>query len=51
MNTDDIKDEFSRSNRKFDEAYYSGENRNLATAIFHGLKLIALAIVYHANKK
>ena len=51
MNTDDINDQFRRADRKFGDAYFSGDNRNISSAIFYGLKLIALAIIYHANKK
>ena len=50
MNINNTEEEFEAAEKKMshDSTYYSGDSK-LSTAIFQGLKLIALAIIYHAN--
>lgn len=50
MNTTDIKEDFYKAEVTFSNTYGT-DNRNVAVAIFQGLKLIALAIIYHANNR
>jgi hypothetical protein len=51
MNTNDIKRDFDSSEKAVKDVWGAGDYNRLSYAIFHGLKLIALAIIYHANNK
>jgi len=51
MSTIDIQEQFSKADNAAFINRHETNNTNIAVAIFHGLKLIALAIIYHANNR